>query len=56
MLNTQPSNPQAQIGESVIQVMGLIATVAVTIYVTKVAQKALKKSVATATNTHDPNN
>jgi uncharacterized membrane protein YdjX (TVP38/TMEM64 family) len=56
MLNTQPSNPQAQIGESVIQVMGLIATVAVTIYVTKVAQKALKESVATATNTHDPNN
>uniref|UniRef100_UPI000BBBAFD3 VTT domain-containing protein n=1 Tax=Calothrix sp. NIES-2100 TaxID=1954172 RepID=UPI000BBBAFD3 len=58
MLNTpnQPSNTQAQIGEWVIQVMGCIATVAVTIYVTKVAQKALKESVATATNTHDTNN
>ncbi|MBD2354400.1 TVP38/TMEM64 family protein [Tolypothrix sp. FACHB-123] len=57
MLRTphQPSNPQAQIGEWIIQAMGAIATVAVTIYITKIAQKALKESVATATNNHDAN-
>lgn len=58
MLNTphQPSNPQAQIGEWVIQVMGFIATVVVTIYVTKVAQKTLKESVAIAPIKNDTNN
>ncbi|MBD2167498.1 TVP38/TMEM64 family protein [Calothrix membranacea FACHB-236] len=60
MLNTtyQPSNPQAKIGEWVIQIVGLIATVAMTIYITRVAQKALKSSVATAeiTNEQDTHN
>ncbi|BAY12061.1 TVP38/TMEM64 family protein [Calothrix sp. NIES-2098] len=58
MLNTphQPTNTQTQIGEWVIQVLGCIATVAVTIYGTRVAQKALKESVATAEINHDTNN
>ncbi len=58
MLNTphQPTNPQAQIGEWVIQVMGCIATIAVTIYITKIAQKALKQNVAIAPINHDTNN
>ncbi|MDZ7959414.1 MAG: TVP38/TMEM64 family protein [Aulosira sp. DedQUE10] len=57
MLNTphQSNNLQAQIGEWAIQILGLIATVAMTIYVTRVAQKALKESVATAEITHDKN-
>ncbi|BAY30762.1 hypothetical protein NIES2107_26100 [Nostoc carneum NIES-2107] len=58
MLNTSnhPSNPQAQIGEWVIQILGLIATVAVTIYITKVAQKALKQTVATVEITDERSN
>ncbi|MDZ8056561.1 MAG: TVP38/TMEM64 family protein [Aulosira sp. ZfuVER01] len=58
MLNTphQPANTQTQQGEWVIQALGCIATVAVTIYVTRVAQKALKESVATAEINHDTNN
>jgi uncharacterized membrane protein YdjX (TVP38/TMEM64 family) len=57
-LNTphQPLNTEAQIGQSVMQILGLMATVAVTIYITKVAQKALKQSVATVEITHDKNN
>ncbi|MBD2210370.1 TVP38/TMEM64 family protein [Nostoc linckia FACHB-104] len=55
MLNTSnhPSNTQAQIGEWMIQIVGLIATVAVTIYITKVAQKSLKQTVATVEITDD---
>ncbi|MBW4613494.1 MAG: TVP38/TMEM64 family protein [Desmonostoc vinosum HA7617-LM4] len=43
MINSthQTTNAEAQIWQWVMQVIGLIATVAVTIYVTKVAQKAL---------------
>lgn len=47
MLNRdyQPTNPEAQIGQWVMQIIGLIATVAVTVYVTRVAQKALAESM-----------
>ncbi|MCM0590754.1 MAG: TVP38/TMEM64 family protein [Gloeotrichia echinulata DVL01] len=55
-IHHQPSNPQSQIAEWVLQIVGLIATVAVTVYVTKIAQKALKQTVATAEITHDTNN
>ncbi|AFY34158.1 TVP38/TMEM64 family protein [Calothrix sp. PCC 7507] len=57
MINTkhQPSTPQTQIWEWVIQIVGLIATIAVTLYVTRLAQKALKQSVAIADINHDKN-
>ncbi|QSJ19411.1 TVP38/TMEM64 family protein [Nostoc sp. UHCC 0702] len=47
MINTpnQPSSSEAQIWQWVMQGVGLIATVAVTVYITKVAQKALKGSI-----------
>ena len=50
MLNSgyQPSTPEAQIATWVMRLIGLIATVAVTIYITRVAQRALKQNVATA--------
>ncbi|NDJ21782.1 TVP38/TMEM64 family protein [Nostoc sp. B(2019)] len=51
----QPTTPETQIWQWAIQLVGLIATVAVTIYVTRVAQKALAQSVATAEITNDPN-
>lgn len=42
-LNTyhQSITPETQIWQWVIRVVGLIATVAVTVYITKIAQKAL---------------
>lgn len=43
--NYQPENPQAQIWQWVMQIIGLIATVAITVYITKIAQKALKAEV-----------
>ncbi len=43
----QPSTPSALIAQYVMQVIGLIATVAVTVYITRVAQQALKQNVAT---------
>ncbi|QKQ75892.1 hypothetical protein FBB35_23665 [Nostoc sp. TCL240-02] len=48
MINTshQPTTPETQVWQWIMQVVGLIATVAVTVYITKVAQKALAKSVA----------
>jgi uncharacterized membrane protein YdjX (TVP38/TMEM64 family) len=47
MINTshQPVTPETQIGEWIMRVVGLIATVAVTVYITKIAQKALAESV-----------
>lgn len=47
MINThnQPSSPEVQIWQWVMRVVGLIATVAVTVYMTKLAQKALKESM-----------
>lgn len=46
MINTsqQPSTPETEIAQWVLRIVGLIATIAVTVYVTKVAQKALKES------------
>jgi uncharacterized membrane protein YdjX (TVP38/TMEM64 family) len=49
----QPTNPQAQIWQWVMQVVGLIATVAVTIYITRIAHQALAQSVATVDSTND---
>jgi uncharacterized membrane protein YdjX (TVP38/TMEM64 family) len=48
MLDTsnQATTPEAQIGQWVLQIIGLIATVSVTIYITKIAQRALAQSVA----------
>jgi uncharacterized membrane protein YdjX (TVP38/TMEM64 family) len=43
--HSQPTTPETQIGKWLIQIIGLIATVVVTIYVTKIAQEALKESV-----------
>ncbi|YAF94759.1 MAG: TVP38/TMEM64 family protein [Nodularia sp. CChRGM 3473] len=48
--NYQPTNPEAQIWQWVMQVIGLIATVAVTIYVTRIAQKALAESMVNDEN------
>lgn len=42
----QPITPEAQIAKWVMQGIGLIATVAVTIYITRLAQQALKQNVA----------
>jgi uncharacterized membrane protein YdjX (TVP38/TMEM64 family) len=44
-LNHQPVTPETQILQWVMQGLGLIATVGVTVYVTKIAQKALAASV-----------
>lgn len=41
----QPPNNQAEIAKWIIRIVGFIATVAVTVYVTRVARKALKESV-----------
>ncbi|MFN6472765.1 MAG: TVP38/TMEM64 family protein [Nostoc sp. SerVER01] len=48
MINTshQPTTPETQIWQWIMQGVGLIATIAVTVYITKIAQKALDKSVA----------
>ncbi|KOP26224.1 SNARE associated Golgi family protein [Hapalosiphon sp. MRB220] len=47
MINTpnQPITPEAQIGKWLIQIIGLIATVLVTVYVNRIAQQALKESI-----------
>lgn len=41
----QPASPEMQIGQWMIQAVGLIATISVTIYVTRIAQKALQQSI-----------
>ncbi|MEH1868851.1 MAG: TVP38/TMEM64 family protein [Nostoc sp.] len=50
MINTshQLKTSETQIWEWIMQGVGLVATVAVTVYITKIAQKALDKSVAVA--------
>ncbi|MGF2038129.1 MAG: TVP38/TMEM64 family protein [Nostoc sp. CmiVER01] len=56
MINTfyQPTTPETQVWQWVMRIIGLIATVAVTVYITKVAQKALAQSVALEEiTTHD---
>ena len=47
-MSNVPMTPEAQIYQKFMQVIGLIATVAVTIYITKVAQKALHHSMVMA--------
>ncbi|MDZ8183774.1 MAG: TVP38/TMEM64 family protein [Nostoc sp. ChiSLP02] len=44
----QPRTLETQIWEWIMQGVGLVATVAVTVYITKIAQKALNKSVGMA--------
>ncbi|MBD1900537.1 TVP38/TMEM64 family protein [Trichocoleus sp. DQ-A3] len=41
----QPKNSETEIAQWVVRIVGFIATVAVTIYVTRIARKALEKSV-----------
>lgn len=41
-----PTNPQAETAKWVIRIVGFIATVVVTIYITRVARKALEESVS----------
>lgn len=43
--NHQPVTPETQIWQWIMQGLGLIATVGVTVYITKIAQKALNQSV-----------
>ncbi|MFS0515248.1 TVP38/TMEM64 family protein [Nostoc sp. UIC 10607] len=53
----QPITPETQVWQWIMRVVGLIATVAVTVYITKVAQKALAQSVALEEiTTHDKTN
>ena len=49
----QPTNPEAQIWKWVMQIIGLIATIAITVYVTKIAQKALRESMIAVENPQD---
>jgi uncharacterized membrane protein YdjX (TVP38/TMEM64 family) len=42
---SQPIDPQAQMWKWILQIVGFIATVAVTIYITKVAKTALNESL-----------
>ncbi|WP_414549601.1 TVP38/TMEM64 family protein [Anabaena sp. CCY 0017] len=58
MLNAanQPTNPEVQIWQWVMQIVGLIATITITIYVTKIAQKALRESMVTEKITKDETN
>jgi uncharacterized membrane protein YdjX (TVP38/TMEM64 family) len=46
MLGTpQPIDPQAQLGKWALQIVGFVATIGVTIYITKVAKTALDESL-----------
>lgn len=51
-MSHQPVTLETQIWQWVMPVVGLVATVAVTVYITKIAQKALAKSVAIAEISH----
>ncbi|MHC5933620.1 TVP38/TMEM64 family protein [Nostoc sp.] len=55
MINTsyQPIIPETQIWQWIMQIIGLIATVTVTVYITKIAQKVLAQSIAIAKITND---
>jgi uncharacterized membrane protein YdjX (TVP38/TMEM64 family) len=55
-ISNQPSNLETQTGQWVMQVIGFIATVAVTVYMTKIAQKALNESIVTAEISDDRDN
>ncbi|MFB8789154.1 MAG: TVP38/TMEM64 family protein [Potamolinea sp.] len=49
-MENQQTNPETQIAKWVIRVVGLIATVAVTVYITRVANKSLEESVVNSSN------
>ena len=57
MLNPSnlPSTPETQIARWIAQGIGLLAFVVVTVYITKVARKALNESVVTAKTNHKIN-
>jgi uncharacterized membrane protein YdjX (TVP38/TMEM64 family) len=55
-ISNQPSNLETKIGQWVMQAVGFIATVAVTVYMTKIAQKALNESIVTAEVTEKTDN
>ena len=42
----QPLTAEAQIAQWIIRILGLAATIAVTIYITRIAKKALAESVS----------
>lgn len=45
-LGTKPSlSPQAELVQWLIRIVGLVATIAVTVYITRIAQHALKQSI-----------
>lgn len=49
-MENQQISPETQIAKWIIRVVGFIATVAVTVYVTRVANQALEKSVENSSN------
>lgn len=49
-MENQHTNPETQIAKWIIRVVGFIATVAVTVYITKVANHALEESVVASSN------
>jgi uncharacterized membrane protein YdjX (TVP38/TMEM64 family) len=52
MIGTQQANPETQRIQWIIRIIGFIATVAVTVYVTRIARKALDQSVASEGEHH----
>ena len=48
----QPTNPETQTLQWIIRILGFVATVAVTLFVTRVARKALDQSVASGETRH----
>jgi uncharacterized membrane protein YdjX (TVP38/TMEM64 family) len=51
---SQPANSQTQLAQWAIRVVGFLATIAVTVYVTRVARKALDQSVPSEESSHVP--
>lgn len=49
----QPTNSETQLAQWVIRGIGLIATVAVTVYITRIARKALNESILSGGITHE---
>lgn len=48
MLGAKPSlSPQAELGQWIVRIVGLLATIAVTVYITRIAQQALNQSIPT---------
>jgi uncharacterized membrane protein YdjX (TVP38/TMEM64 family) len=52
-LGTQPANSETQMVQWIIRIIGLVATIAVTLYVTHIAKQALDQRVASGDPTHD---